>query len=557
MGAIAGGKSNQLNVQKIAAIMSYYGSNINEFSDDNFHLGQISDKDNFYEDDKYVIISTGDLLPKDFLERYKKEKEDSFISLKGSFSIAIYEKVTKKIILVTDKFGTNSLFYTKDNFCFATEIKGILANGYPKELNLNILKDYFLYLTNPHEETIFKGIYRVPAGCYVVIKEDIEVFRYYTFTFKDLIYDENEVFEKLNQSILDSFQMQKNTASFLSSGIDSSLITTLCKVKDTYTVAYHEKEYSESYFTSVLCNYLKIENNIVTLSKREFLKAIPIIQKALDEPCLDPAVVSLYFGAKEASKKYKKVFSGEGADELFGGYNTYLDTVKYPKYNHVPFRKVITKMLLLFPEVKGINFLLRRICNVEDYYTGVSRIFNEHTLNKLLKVKGKSHISQINEVIAGEEDILHQKQIVDLKFWLHAEISATKRMGAINHLEVIMPFLSEEVVEIASAIPSSFKINGNTTKAILRKIVEMYLPEDYYQNKKLGFPVPFRKWICTKEYYNEFLKVFSSNDAKKFFNQKRLLKMLNYTYEQKKDYSKVLYSIYAFLIWYQEVFKLT
>jgi len=499
------GQINKPNfLKKMLDVISYRGKHQFYYEDDFISLAKCSvDKKCIYETKDYVVLFDGNIEHKSkttedyIINLYKKYQEDAFSKIKGSFSIVIYDKKNKKVILAKDPFGRKPLYYTKDNFSFGSEIKCILENGiYEKCINNYILKDYFLYQTNPSDETIFKGIFKVPAGSYVVYHDGkIKQKRFYEFTFKNLVFDEEELVQKIKDNIKKNFKYQKDTASFLSSGIDSSLIASNSKVKDTYTVSYDEKEYSESYHTTMLCNALNIQNNVKKLNKEVFLESINIVQSLLDEPCMDPAVIALYFGAKEVKSKYKYIYSGEGADELFAGYNTYLDTVKYKKYYKIPkfIRKSIFNVCRHLPEIKGINFLLRRCGNIKENYTGVSRIFNERTLNKLLKRKIKNNIIEHNKIIKDEYDELEQMQIIDINYWLNAEVNAIERMCIANNIEVIMPFLNQGLVDIASTVPSSYKISNNMTKNILRNVAKDIIPNDVYQNKKLGFPVPLRK----------------------------------------------------------------
>lgn len=565
MSGLVGQINDSESLKCMLNVIKHRGTNQKFYNDEFIGLAKCSfDKKNIFENKECVILFDGNIEyqakspEEDIYNLYNKYKEDAFSKIKGSFSICIYLKKTEKVILARDKFGRKPLYYTKENFMFASEIKSILENeSYSKELNKEILKDFFLYQTNPYEETLFKGIFKVPNGCYVVYENGIiSKVQYYNFEFKNLVYDEDELVGKIKENVLQNFKYDKNTASFLSSGIDSSLIVSCTKVKDTYTVSYEDLEFSESYHTNSLCNILEVNNNVKSVTKEEFIEVVDDIQYLLDEPCMDSAVVALYFGAESVNKNYKYIYSGEGADELFAGYNTYLDTVKYQKYRCLPkfMKKLIYHFCLCLPEFKGVNFLLRRCGTIKNDYAGVSRIFNERTLNKLLKTKQSNNINKCNSVIKNDYDELEQMQIVDINYWLSAEINATERVCIFNGIEVIMPFLNDDLVNIASMVPSSYKIKGNDTKQILRKTAKAFIPNDAYQNKKLGFPVPIRKWMRTTQYYNEFLNVFNQEYTKEFFNQNFLLKMLNDTYEGNRDYSKQVYSIYCFLIWYQKFF---
>lgn len=523
-------------------------------------------KNKIFKKDGYVILVDGTLeyngnkkCEEYILSLYKKYKNKTFAKLKGTFALCIYDIKKDSFVLARDKMGIKPLYYIEKNFSFASEIKALLKNElYEKVLNKELIADYFLYQTNPDRETLFKGIYKVEPGSFITYENGkIEVNKYYDFSFDNLVYDEDEIKNRLKANVNKYFNFdRKNVASFLSSGIDSSLITSVFKPKDTYTVSYDDEKYSESNQTSELARILKINNHIRSVNKEEFLKVIQDIQYAMDEPCLDPAVVALYFGAKSVSEKYDYVCSGEGADELFAGYNSYFEMYKYQSLNNLPkvIRKPISVISQKLPEFKGVNFLIRRTTALNECYAGVSRIFNTQTLNKLLKVKG-NNIIKYNYMMKEKYDNLQKMQSVDINYWLKEEIHATERMCAFNGVEALMPYLNDEIIDIAKIVPSSYKLNNNRTKAILRDVAKDFIPNNTYQNKKLGFPVPIRKWLRTKEYYEEIKNIFNSEEAKAFFDVNLINKWLDSHYEGKKDYTKHIWSCYTFLIWYRRFFQ--
>lgn len=562
MNGIVGHVKGNNYIKEMLKSINHLGSFENSYEDDFVCLGKCSSqKKTILIKDNYLILFDGIIknasVLRDeeyILDLYKKYKESAFEKIEGSFAICIYNIKDNTIVLARDKFGIRPLFYTKNNFCFASDIKAILKNPlYDKKFNEHLLKDYFLYLTNPSNETVFKGIYKVEAGSYVIYDNcEIKTHNYYNLKFSNLVFDKDELKTKLINNIDNNFKKDITACSFLSSGIDSSLIVSINKPKDTYTVGYNEKSYSEISYAKNLCSLLKIKNNGVTITKNEYLKVHKFIEEISDEPCLDPAVVSLYCGAKKASEKYQYIYSGEGSDELFAGYNSYLDIYKYSSIKKLP--RFIKKSALFFlhkmPEVKGVNFLIRKLSNPINYYTGVSRIFNLRMLDKLLNDKTPNKIIKYNNIMKTGNDDLEKMQLVDLKYWLQEEINATSKMCNINHIEVIMPYLNEELYNIAMTIPSSYKIYDNTTKSILREVARDYIPNDAYQNKKLGFPVPVRTWLHEEDYYKAIKEVFNSNNSKKFFNNKLLNKMLDMNYKNKKDYTKQIWCIYSFLVWY-------
>lgn len=281
----------------------------------------------------------------------------------------------------------------------------------------------------------------------------------------------------------------------------------------------------------------------------------------MDEPLADPAAVALYFVCNLASQYVKVVLSGEGADELFGGYRIYSEPLSGGTYCKLPFavRRVISKIASHLPAVHGINFLVRKGQRLDERYIGNAYMFSKKEREKLLKNPKKlpsatKLIKPIYDFCKGKDDITTM-QIVDINTWLIGDIlQKCDRMSMANSLEARVPFLDKKVMELASKIPAKHRVTPNNTKIALRAAASDSLPEFTAQKKKLGFPVPIRVWLKQDEYYNLVKQAFLSENSEKFFNTKLLIKLLDEHKSGKKDNSRKVWTVYSFLVWYDRYF---
>ena len=503
------------------------------------------------------------------LAGFKKWGKDLPKHLRGMFAFAIYNKKENSLYLARDNFGIKPLYYAYMNgtFMFASEIKALLEHpSFHKELNEEILAGYLAFSFTPTNETFFKGVHRLDAGNYLIFKDNkITIEKYYQKEFKEKNQEFDKAVEEIENVMTDSvnhhLMSDVEVGSFLSSGVDSSYIVSLAKPAKTFTVGYDIPKYNEIDYAKDLADKLNIENTSKKITEEEYLKAIPDIMYYLDEPSSDPAAVALYFVAKLASKDVKVVLSGEGADEFFGGYNCYRRDVDMAWYNKIPYciRHFIALICKLLPEVRGVNFLLRRGQKLEDYYIGVNRVFGDKEIKKVLLNKNYPRAIDITkktyEEYKDEDDII-KMQAIDIDFWLMKDILLkADKMTMASSIEGRVPFIDKEVFKVASSLPIDYKVTKENTKVALREAAKKVIPTEAYKKKKLGFPVPLRVWMKDDLFYNEIKSTFESEEANKFFNTKRLLKLLDDHKNGKKDNYRKVWTIYCFLIWYKKYFS--
>lgn len=489
--------------------------------------------------------------------------------LRGMFAFAIYDKNKNEVFLARDNFGIKPLYFAKmnDTFMFASEIKAFLdVPDFEKIFNESILETYLEFSFVPTNETFFKGVHRLDAGCSLLYKDgEIKLNKYFKLDFKE----ENMSFEDAVKNISDVMKdsVEKHliadveVGSFLSSGIDSSYIVSLAKPNKTYTVGYENKKYDETMYAKDLAEKLGIKNESKIITKEEYLENISKIMYHLDEPTSDPAAISLYFVAKLASKDLKVVLSGEGADEFFGGYNYYREEVDYKFYNKLPFciRHAIGKVASIFPEGRGFNFLVRRGEKLENSYIGVNRNFSSKMAKKVLKNNYELEAIHVTKDVYNEfknYSNIDKMQAIDINFWLMKDILLkADRMTMASSIEGRVPFIDKEVFKVASHLPFDYKVTKENTKVALRAAAKEVIPTEAYKKKKLGFPVPVREWIKEGDFKEEVEKTLNSDVANKYFNTKIINKMFEEHVNGKKDNYRKIWTIYTFIKWYQVFFE--
>lgn len=500
---------------------------------------------------------------------YEEWGHDLPKKLRGMYAFAIWDKKKKELYLARDEWGIKPLYYYQNdnNFLFASEIKAFLDHpDFQKEFNESILSAYLCFNSTPTEETFFKNVYRVEPGHQIIYKSGkIKKERFFKMEFEETEEAHDKIVEKINQALENSVKYHEiadvEVGSFLSSGIDSSYLVSLAKPDKTFTVGYDNPKYDEISYAKDLTDKLGIANTAKKITKEEYMKSFPKIMYHMDEPLADPSAIALYFVAEIASKEVKVVTSGEGADEFFGGYNTYKEEIDQAWYMKIPFplRRMASFFASLFPEVRGFNFIYRRGKKLEDYNIGLGRIFRDEEAMKIVKPKNQLHTKDIVAPFYAEykeNSNIVKRQVIDYYFWLVRDfLHAVDRNTMMFGLEARTPFLDKEVYEVARKLPINAKINKMTTKPALREAAKKVIPNDSYKKKKLGFPVPLREWIKEEDLYSEIKEKFNSEIANKYFDIKRINRLLEQHKKGKKDCYKKVWTIYTFIIWYQQFFE--
>ena len=507
-------------------------------------------------------------------EEYGKKILDR---LRGMFAFIIWNKNTKELFGARDIFGIKPFYYYKKGkeFMFGSEIKSFLSHpNFEKELDEDMIPLYLSYEYSPDERTIFKNVFKLPgAHCFTYKNGELKVERYYKIEYKieddkSLEYWEDAITKEFTESVSMHQIADVEVGCFLSSGVDSSYVVKEIskgtkKVK-TFSVGYEEEKYSELPYAQDFSNVIGVPNIANKVSADEFFDAVPEIQYYMDEPLPNPSEIPLYFLAKNARRYVKVVLSGEGADELFGGYPMYLAGGHFDHYSHKvprPVRKVLGTVAKHCPNFKGKNFLVRGAMKPYQRFMRANYVFQSAERQKFLKRPITSKVPEeyskryFDEVSNLDEPT--QLQYVDMHTWMIYDILLkADRMSMANSLELRVPFLDKKMLELSTRIPSRYRAANETTKIALRGAAIKQLPERTANKKKLGFPVPLNDWLREDKYYNKVKAAFQSDIAEKFFVTSELMKLLDDHKSGKALNMQKIWSFYTFILWYEQFFVL-
>lgn len=505
------------------------------------------------------------------LHGYEKYGEDIVDHLRGMYCFVIWDLKERKMFGARDIFGIKPLYYANmnDTFIFGSEIKSFLANpNFKKELNEEALRPYLTFQFSSLNETFFKGVYKLkPGHCFTYKDGKLDIRQYYDINFNDDLDTSMDEFSKKIQEVMkDSVEHHRisdvKVGSFLSGGVDSSYIAKLLMPNNTFSVGFEREHFSEIDQAKELSDLLKIENINKTITPDEYFDSLEKIMYYSDEPHANPSNVPLYFLSEMTRKHVTVALSGEGADEVFGGNDTYMVTDKDKKYRKLPagLRHAIGKWALERPWFHGRKFLVKNGLAPEEYYVGPAFIFGEGEKDKVLQekyLKGKTWkeiIAPIYEKVKDKDDITKMKYC-DFHLWLPEDLLLkADKMTMAHSIELRVPFLDKEVMNLAQTIPSNMESRDNTTKYILRKTANEVLPDEWATRPKWGFPVPFHYWIREDKYYNKVKALFNEDFVSEFFKVDYLNKLLDDHKNEKKQNGRKIYVIYTFLIWYKVYF---
>ena len=500
--------------------------------------------------------------------------KDLLSKLRGMFAFAIWDRNNKSLFMARDPFGIKPLHWTKvgNDFVYASEIKSILAfPNFEKKFNYKMLDQYLSFQYAVPPETFFENVYCLLPGHFLNYKDgNIEIERYFEAKFN---INENLDLETASKQIEDTFKnsidvhriSDVEVGCFLSSGIDSSYVSSYFKGQKAFTVGFDfGKKYNEITWAQDLSKKIGIDHHYKIISSEEFWSSIEKVQYFMDQPLADPSCIALYFVSKLASEHVKVVLSGEGADELFGGYNIYNEPNAFIIYQKIFNQKVRTFLSNLVKKIpfdfKGKGYIIRGENSVENKFIGNAFMFSKEDKQKLLKdpsiaTRPQDLCKKFYSRVKQHDDIT-KMQYLDINLWMVGDILLkSDRMSMANSIELRVPFLDKEVFKVASSLPTNLKVYKGITKYALRHASSKRLPINTAKRKKLGFPVPTRVWLRNEKYYSIVKEAFLSKTAKTFFNCEELISMLDDHYNGKCDNSRKIWTIYVFVVWYDIYFK--
>lgn len=505
------------------------------------------------------------------LRAYEVYREEAASKLRGMFAFVIYDTVEHSLYGARDYFGIKPLYYAQmgSSFLFGSEIKSFLAHpNFKKSVNKRALKLYLMFQYTPTSESIFEGVFKLDPGSYFTYDgTTFTTKKYFTVDYQKTDRSFEQAVSEIDTVIQNSVEYHQisdvEVGSFLSGGVDSSYIASSVKPMKTYSVGFEIEGFDETNHAADLSKILNMENVTRKISPDDFFDVLPSVQYYSDEPHANLSAVPLFFLSDLAAQDLKVVLSGEGADEMFGGYDTYFESSLGNAYKAIlpaGFRKKLASWVSKKPRFKGKAFIERNSVSVEESYVGQSFIMGNEEASALLSDKyqddvtfqevTKPYFDQVKDL-----DDLHKKMYLDMHVWLPNDILLkADRMTMAHSLELRVPYLDKEVWSLARTLESSQCVKGKEFKRAFREAALTKIPAEWAKRKKVGFPVPIRMWLREDKYYTQVKEMFSCDFTAEFFDQGVLLGWLEAHKKGEADYQRKIYTVYAFLLWYEQYF---
>jgi asparagine synthase (glutamine-hydrolysing) len=504
---------------------------------------------------------------------------DAVKKLRGMFAFMIWDSERKVVFGARDPFGIKPLYYSSGphGTAFSSEKKSLLelagSLGVKEELDKTALQHYLLLQYVPEPESLHTGIRRVESGTSFTVAPggELATERYFhpVFAAKPVNgeAEASALYERIADVMKDSVAKHMisdpdvTVGAFLSGGIDSTATAALAKQHNpnliAFTTGFDRQGYSEVDVAAESAAAIGVKHVIRTVSADEMMEALPLIVWYLDDPVADPALVPLWFIAREARKHVKAVLSGEGADELFGGYTIYNEPISLAPFEKLPggIRNLLGKASKRIPEgIRGKDLLRRGALSLEDRYYGNARIFRDDQLRAVLRTftEGVGHHDATAEWyrVSREWDPVARMQHVDLYTWLRGDILVkADKVTMANSLELRVPFLDAEVFKVAASIPLDQKLTKETTKYALRRALEGIIPAHVLNRRKLGFPVPIRLWL-RDEMYDWARGIVADSKTDELIDKPAVMRLLEEHKAGTLDHSRRIWALLVFMLWY-------
>ena len=502
---------------------------------------------------------------------------DALSRLRGMFAFALWDTQRRELFCARDPFGIKPLFMATGSggTAVASEKKCLLdladALGIDLGIDERAVQHYTVLQYVPEPETLHRGVRRLESGCSAVIRpgQAPKIARYFKPRFAAVPFVKgseqaryDEITAVLEDSVAKHMRADVTVGAFLSGGIDSTATAALAIRHNprliTFTTGFEREGFSEVDVAIASAEAIGARHVAKVVSAAEFVEALPEIVWYLDEPVADPALVPLFFIAREARKHVKVVLSGEGADELFGGYTIYREPLSLRPFEYLPdrLRRSMAKVSAPLPEgVRGKSLLHRGSQTLEERYYGNARSFSDPQLRAVLKIFRPewTHTDVTAPVYAqsADWDPVARMQHVDLFTWLRGDILVkADKMTMANSLELRVPFLDPEVFAVASRLPLDQKITRTTTKYALRKALEPIVPAHVRHRPKLGFPVPIRHWLQAGELLEWAHQMLATSGADELVDIPAVRRMLDEHLAGTSDHSRRLWTVLIFMLWH-------
>lgn len=469
---------------------------------------------------------------------YKKWGGDMANHIYGMFSFALYDTDTDTLFCMRDQFGTKPFYYyvtDSGKLLYGTTIREIMdGDGFIKKLNQKMLQIYLTMTYTTGEETFFEGVKKLLPGRFMTFKNgEIKITRYFRPTFepdnsKTLDEWADDIHNTLEQIMTEVKSSDEYVESFLSGGVDSSYVLAVSDAPAANSCGYDDSRLDESGLARETADILGRKFNRCVITPQEYFDIVPYVMYNMEQPLGDASAVAFALGCIATAKGTGICYSGEGADEFFGGYNMYRNAERYGD-------------------------------NLKTFYVGNTNIMKEDEKRKILKkyYENFEPIDLVRDIYERNEglDPLSKMSDVDIQVWLEGDIYLNvDKMSRAAGLEVRMPLTDMRIFNIARRMPSIHKVNDEQNKVALRTAAAKVLPEEIAFRKKLGFVVPIRMWMADERYNSDVIRLFNSDIADKFFNRDEINKIFDDYLNVDSDNWRKVWTIYTFLVWYEEYF---
>jgi len=497
--------------------------------------------------------------------------------LRGMFTFLIWDSERRVVFGARDPFGIKPLYYSSGpkGIAFSSEKKSLLelsdTLGVTQELDRTALQHYLVLQYVPEPESLHLGVRRVESGTSFTVSPGGQpvMERYFSPEFNVRAVNgpaeaaalHTRIADVMKDSVAKHMRADVTVGAFLSGGIDSTAIAALAKEHNpdliTFTTGFDREGYSEIDVAAESAAAIGVKHVVRAVTADEMMDVLPLIVWYLDDPVADPALVPLWFIAREARKHVKVVLSGEGSDELFGGYTIYREPLSLAPFEKIPgaVKKLLGKVSGRIPEgTRGKDLLRRGSLSLEERYYGNARIFRDDQLRGVLRTftEGVGHADVTGEWYrtSAKWDPVARMQHVDLFTWLRGDILVkADKVTMANSLELRVPFLDPEVFRVAADIPLDQKITKETTKYALRRALDGIVPAHVLNRRKLGFPVPVRVWL-RDEMYDWARGIVNDSKTDELLDKRAVLRLLEDHKAGTVDHSRRIWALLVFMLWH-------
>lgn len=507
---------------------------------------------------------------------YEQYGASSVERLRGMFGFALWDSKAGSLLAARDPFGIKPFYYVanRGRLLFSSEIKSLLAaDGVEPQIQTESLLNFLTFQYVPEPNTMFRNIIKLPPGHLLRVKStgQLDLERYWHPRFEPEERPIDSFIEEIRammQSTVDGhMQADVECGSFLSSGIDSTAIAAMMRRRrpiKTFTVGF-EGANNETVIAEKTARALGTTHYSHIITEQEYFDSIPAAVWYMDEPIADPSAIALYHVAKLAREHVPMVMSGEGADELFGGYRIYREpmALRPLTWLPLPLKRILNRTVSRLPDFQGKNYVLRGTTPLEERFLGNAKIFTEglkgevlyHAAEMLGNYAGPTEIAGQYYRDSKHLDPVTRMQLIDIHLWLPGNIlMKADKMTMAHSLELRVPFLDQRVFELASRIPPSYLLARGTTKYVLRKAMEGIVPDFIRDRPKLGFPVPIRDWIRGSR-GDEMIERIDGSGIDSIFRMDGIRDLLRRHRAGTADYSRNLWTVYLFAEWHRVFIK--